>query len=95
MNLHSIEIKKIILGTLYNTYATNPNLIQDIISQLNFFSDTATINYTIEAAEYIVAYLHLGFSYLEYKTLFDKTLRKAGFSEESINLLQKKILPFH
>lgn len=93
MDSYAIEIKKVILGSLYNTHATNLNLIQDIITQLDFFSNNSTINYTLEAAEYIVAYLHLGFSYLEHKKLFDTTLRKAGFSEASINMLQKRNTP--
>lgn len=89
-NKNSIEIKKVLLGALYNNYSKHQNIISEIILQLNHFDNTSSIDYAMEAAEYVLAYIQLGFSYLEHKVLFDTTLQNAGFSERVISNLQKK-----
>jgi len=42
------------------------------------------------AAEYILAYLDLGFSYLEHKELFDRVLTAAGYTEAELRALSKR-----
>lgn len=42
------------------------------------------------AAEYILAYLDLGFSYLEHKELFNRVLTAAGYTESDLRELSKR-----
>ena len=42
------------------------------------------------AAEYILAYLDLGFSYLDHKELFDRVLTATGYTEAELRALSKR-----
>ena len=51
--------------------------------------NSASNIYITDAAQYIFAYLQLGFGYLEYQSLFDHVLQKAGIPTNYIKELQK------
>lgn len=44
----------------------------------------------ISAAEYIFAYLDLGFSYLDHKELFDTILSTVGYTDDELHVLSKR-----
>lgn len=44
----------------------------------------------LSASEYILAYLDLGFSYLDHKDLFDRVLSSAGYSEAALQMLSRR-----
>lgn len=86
-----VEIQKVILSGLQLRNYPLSQGIDDIVRELLRLNDCSLSQRTyIElAAQYIRAYIELGFSYLEHKELFDKVLCKAGFCTEYISSLQQ------
>lgn len=84
-----IDIKKVILSSLQNSDHPLTNIIEEILNSFNLLYDLSPSKNLMEtAAQYIIAYLDMGFSYLEHKSLFDSTLQKAGFSPLDIDKMQ-------
>ena len=84
----NLEIKKIILSQLQGPENSISDVIKIILDELMLLP-VPTPKPTLQlASEYIVAYLQLGFSYLEHQTLFDEILQEAGFSAKEIASLQ-------
>lgn len=85
----NIEIKQIILTHFQNAGCSVHRIIPEILTglmeagTLSSCPETAFLN----ASEYILAYLQMGFSYMEHQTLFDSVLRNAGWDCESITRL--------
>lgn len=92
ISVNDIEVKKIILSGLqtsgYPFHKEMDKLLYGLLS-LNFNAEISEISIQT-ASQFIVAYLQLGFSYLEHKTLFDSILARAGFSCDKIHNLQKQ-----
>ena len=90
MDSFDIQIKKILLAGLYRKSSSDSPIIVEIIRNLLFLSQNSASNiYITDAAQYIFAYLQLGFGYLEYQSLFDHVLQKAGIPTNYIKELQK------
>lgn len=91
LNNMDLEIKKIILSGLQTNNHSLTKVIDDIVRELQCLNNAefSQLIYVDLAAQYIHAYLQLGFGYLEHKTLFDTMLYKAGFSTEYVLNLQK------
>lgn len=89
-NNFEIEIKKVLLSGLQNPDHSMNHIIIDILQNLLLLHNKSLseLSYITAAAQYVLAYLQLGFSYLEHKELFDSVLRTAGFPEEHIAKLQ-------
>lgn len=88
----NIEIKKATLIHLQHAGESLDFIIEELLNNfLSFYecniNQTASIT---QAVEYIQAYLQLGFSYLNHKTLFDSVLDKAGWNPAQIGELQTK-----
>lgn len=86
----NLEIKKIIIAELQGPELSASKVINTILCHFIFlysssFQETEIMKI---AAQYIQAYLQLGFSYLEHKSLFDEVLQKAGISPKQITDLQ-------
>lgn len=90
----SIEVKKILIAGIVDISQPLPIVIEDIINTLlDLAASTSSQLYYQNAAEFIVAYLSIGGSYLSHKSLFDKVLQEAGFQSEQIHRLQTKNHP--
>ncbi len=89
-NTLQIEIKKIILSNLQQSGQSIHTIIEDILNNLMLLSASEATNDSVlcTAAEYIFAYLQLGFSYLNHRELFDSVLSTAGCDREQIAALQ-------
>lgn len=89
-NILEIEIKKMWLVAMQNSgYSINTIILQ--LLDFNHIPDIpAPLLDTLfsNMAEYIFAYLDLGFSYLNHKNLFDCVLTRAGYTEKECSLLQ-------
>lgn len=85
-----IRIKSVILSGL------SPDTISSVIESLITESlklQPYAHNYEqvlISAAEYIFAYLDLGFSYLDHSELFDHVLSSTGYTDQDIQLLRQR-----
>ncbi len=85
-----IEIKKAVLSGLHRSHPL-PKIIEKILNNLMFLHETQP-NQTLfleTARQYILAYLQLGFSYLEHQELFDFILQKAGTPAAEISNLRR------
>lgn len=87
----NIELKKIILAHLQHS-APIHTIIEELLDNLLTLSMSAhakddALN---TASEYILAYLQIGFSYLEHRVIFDTVLTQAGYNTEQISELQAK-----
>ena len=85
----NIELKKIILANLQHT-ASIHTLMEELMDNLLTLSrsEHAKNVALTTASEYILAYLQLGFSYLEHRVVFDTVLTQAGYSTEQISELK-------
>lgn len=85
-----IEIKKILLTGLQKLDYPVTKAIDDILHSLLVLHNGKLQEnmYILSAAQYILAYLHLGFGYLEHKELFDFVLLEADFPSTFITKLQ-------
>lgn len=94
-NKYNIELKKVLLTNLLQYEPSIHTIIIDIINNLLELSESkVTGNSMLNlAAEYILAYLQLGFSYLEHQTLFDSVLKSAGWDPVQISALHNKNKP--
>lgn len=91
MEIFDIKIKKILISGIVDINHPLPIIIESIINELlNQAALTSSIFYYQKAAEFILAYLAIGGSYLPHKTLFDLVLTKAGFSSDQIHNMQAK-----
>lgn len=87
---YDIEIKKILLSGLQNSNYSLTTAIDDVLHNLLLLSNSSSSEYFIEiASQFIIAYLQLGFSYLEHKQLFDSILQKAEFNSDEISSFQE------
>lgn len=85
-----LEIKKVILAELQGPEHPAPKVIEDILCHFMVLSSSSLPDPDImkSASQYILAYLQLGFSYMDHQVLFDKVLQKADISPEVIAPLQ-------
>lgn len=93
-----IKIKKIILSGLQTSGCPFHDGIDDILNGLLQLRDVSHCNdlkqhALLTSSQYIFAYLQLGFSYLEHKSLFDSILTDIGYSVKEIAALQKANAP--
>ncbi len=87
---NQIQIKSLILSGL-PTNAVSSTMKSIITESLNLTTDSHHQKHILSsAAEYILAYLELGFSYLDHKALFDHVLSAVGYSEEELQTLSRK-----
>lgn len=87
---YRIEIKKLVLADLMKTGIPPSVIIQELLQNFLLISDiNANADIYTNATEYLLAYLQMGFSYLENKELFDKILYRTGWSTSQITTLQK------
>ncbi len=85
-----IKIKALILsGFPVGAIPRVVNSIAEACIELNVFSHDQD-PFIQCAAEYILAYLDLGFSYLEHKELFDRVLTAAEYTEDDLRKLSKR-----
>ena len=87
-----IESMKLVLSGLQKRGLPVSRIISAL---MRHFSDLAMENVESfscykTAAYYILAYLGLGFGYMEHKSVFDHILNSAGYSDACIAALQKK-----
>ena len=88
----NIEIKQIILIHLQNAGYSIHRIMPEILTVL---TDTGTLvscreTAALIASEYILAYLQLGFSYMEHQDLFDAILQNAGWNFDQITYLHRE-----
>lgn len=83
----NIEIKKIILTELQSSGYSIDHVITELITRLHSDFKPETFSSTLykEISEYILAYLSLGFSYLDHQELFDRFLSNAGYTEQQLH----------
>lgn len=86
------ELKKIILLHLQNSEVSIHKVIQNILNELLFLAESPSqrASALTAAADYILAYLDLGFSYLDHQVLFDSTLKQTGWNEQQICALHTR-----
>lgn len=92
-NKNEIEIKKILLSGLQKKEYPLTRGIEDILNELLLLynhSSSHRAKYLDLAVDYCLAYLQLGFSYLNHKELFDSVFQEADFNHTQILLLQKE-----
>lgn len=87
-----IEVKMILLENMVYRRNDIHHLIDNIINGFLTLAEVSsdTEGAMKEAAEYIFAYIRMGFSYLEHKQLFDLILTKAGCSISEIDEMHSK-----
>ena len=90
-SLH-IDIKKILLMGLqqkgHSVHDVMKQLLQESHSLTEKGCTVATVSSALKsAAEYIFAYLELGFSYLEHRELFDHILSELGYTSDQLSTL--------
>ena len=87
---YHLEIKKIILAELQGHEYPASKIIEDILCHLMALSSSPYPDSNImkSASQYILAYLQLGFSYLEHQALFDKILQRTYIAPEQMAPLQ-------
>lgn len=85
-----IQIKTFILSGLPTgaISLTIKSILEESITLTSFSKYGEQI--LLSAAEYILAYLDLGFSYLDHKDLFDRILSAVGYSEDELLTLSKQ-----
>ena len=87
MNSHKLqsEFNKIILHQL-QTKTSMHEVIQNLLQELLFLAELPSqrASALAVAADYILAYLDLGFSYMDHQTLFDSILKQAGWDKQQI-----------
>lgn len=90
MSTEQITIKSLILSGLPSG-AVSPTIKSIIQESINLKSVSHNHEQIMRsAAEYILAYLELGFSYLDHKELFDSVLASVGYSEDELRTLSKR-----
>lgn len=94
---YSLEIKKIILSNFQDCDFSVIELMGELSKNfLQLYEISHQKSAIIEAAaQYIIAYIQLGFSYSEHKELFDTILQIAQFSPNEINDLQHSNPPIN
>lgn len=92
---NSIKIKKIILSGLQTSGYPFHKEMDKILHGLLMLNFNAELEESaiLTASQYILAYLQLGFSYLEHKNLFDSILSAANYTAAEISILQKGNTP--
>lgn len=85
-----LTIKSLILSGLPSgaISRTIKSILQESIN-LKFVSHNPE-QIMLSAAEYILAYLDLGFSYFDHKELFDHVLSTVGYTEDELHILSKR-----
>ena len=91
-NSLEIETKKIWLLAMQKSGYSIHSVISQLLEPFHDLGVDETLLNKLSSniAEYIFAYLDLGFSYLNHKCLFDKILMQAGYSKKELELLQTK-----
>ena len=87
--MSSVSIKKIILSGL--PAGSVSSVINDVVTECyqRHLASSDTCEFLQTACDYILAYLDLGFSYLEHRELFDRVLSAGGYDEDRIAGYQK------
>lgn len=88
----NIEIKKFTLKNLLISGYTMHDIITKLLEEsLQLYNaDFPAPSFLKECSEYILAYLQLGFSYLDHQNLFDFILTEAGYCEQKISHLRTR-----
>ena len=93
-HLYEIEIKKILLSSLQTgNFPIHTSIIEILQLLMQLYQTSSEELYLKNAAQFILAYLELGFSYMEHQSLFDEILIKNQFSSQEINLLHRRNPP--
>jgi len=85
----SVSIKKIILSGLPSGSVSS--VVNDVVTECyqRHLASSDTCVFLQTACDYILAYLDLGFSYMERRELFDQVLSAGGYDEGLIAGYQK------
>lgn len=85
----SLLIKKLVLSGLPS--GSISSMIEDVVSECFHRSLAISDSHLFlqSACDYILAYLDLGFSYLEHQELFDRVLSAGGYDEDQIASFHK------
>ena len=92
MNVSSerIKTKALILSGL-PANAVSPTIASILPCSLDLQSDKQNGEQIMQsAAEYILAYLDLGFSYMEHKDIFDLVLTAVGYTTDKLDAFKKR-----
>ena len=87
-----IESMKLVLSGLQKRGLPVPRIVSALMQHSTDLAleDVEPVSCYKTAAYYILAYLGLGFGYMEHKSVFDRILYSAGYSDSCIAALQKK-----